>query len=79
MIVGEITSWNPAKRYGFLRRDDGERDVLIHANQVERDGLGAIVVGDRLEFDIETDRSGRQHVTDLRRARRGAAGMSDVR
>jgi CspA family cold shock protein len=69
MIVGEVTSWDPAKRFGFLRRDDGERDVFLHANQVERDGLGEIRVGDRFRFEIDTDRRGRLNAVDLRRVR----------
>ena len=62
--------FNLEKGYGFIQPDDGGKDVFVHASAAERAGVGELRVGDRIEFEIETDsRSGKSRATDLRRIR----------
>lgn len=56
MIYGTVLNFRDDKGYGFLRRDDGERDVYVHASVLKRSGLNSLGVGQRVEFDIEPDR-----------------------
>jgi CspA family cold shock protein len=67
MFFGKVktTLWH--KGYAFLSRDDMGPDVFVHVSAVERAGIEALNVGDRVAFDIETNpRTGRPQATDLR-------------
>jgi CspA family cold shock protein len=44
--------FNRLKGYGFLVREDNDRDVFIHMEIVRRSGLGEIDTGDRLRARI---------------------------
>jgi CspA family cold shock protein len=51
---GTIKWFNPARRYGFIRREGGQPDVFVHANDL-RDAGDAyrLMEGDRVEFAVE--------------------------
>ncbi|MGP1352274.1 MAG: cold-shock protein [Parasphingopyxis sp.] len=44
--------FNRLKGYGFLIREDADRDVFVHMEIVRRSGLGEIDTGDRLQARI---------------------------
>jgi CspA family cold shock protein len=68
MPSGTIKWYNPAKGFGFITPDDERPDVFIHASSLERSGIGELVCGDRVAYELSTDRrSGRVAATHLRR------------
>ncbi len=66
MPSGTIKFFNTAKGYGFIRPDDGGKDVFVHISAIERAGLVAPNEGDKISYDIEQDRQGRAAATNLR-------------
>jgi CspA family cold shock protein len=38
------------RKFGFIRPDDGSKDVFVHATAVQRSGLGNIDEGKRLSL-----------------------------
>jgi cold shock CspA family protein len=64
--IGTVIRFSAAKGYGFIVRDDGERDVFVHISAVERSGLAGLDKGDRVEFELEVDRRGKASATRLR-------------
>lgn len=67
-MQGKIKYFNHDRGFGFIERDDRSGDVFVHISALERSGLSAPEVGDRLEFEMETDsRSGKVRACDLRR------------
>ena len=55
----------PVERSGFIQRDDGQPDALVHISAVERAGIPTLNEGDRLEFEIEVDRRGKYAAVNL--------------
>ena len=69
MTTGTVKFYNDQKGYGFIQPDDGSKDVFVHATALERAGLRGLVEGQKVSFEIETDRrSGKAAATNLQTA-----------
>ena len=66
MSTGTVKFFNTAKGFGFIRPDDGSRDVFVHVSAVERAGLGSINEGQKLSFELERGNDGKSSATDLK-------------
>ncbi|HEY8268833.1 MAG TPA: cold-shock protein [Xanthobacteraceae bacterium] len=58
-ITGTVKFFNTDKGYGFIRPDDGTRDVFVHVSAVTSSGLGTLNEGQRVSFEIEDDKRGK--------------------
>ena len=58
-ITGTVKFFNSDKGYGFIKPDDGSRDVFVHVSAVTRSGLTTLNEGQRVSFDIESDNRGK--------------------
>ena len=56
MPIGTVKFFNPAKGFGFIQPEDGEKDVFVHISAVESAGMGTLTEGQRVEFEVVTDR-----------------------
>jgi CspA family cold shock protein len=56
MIFGTVINFRDDREFGFIKRDDHERDVYVHAQILKRAGLDSLSSGQRVEFDVEPDR-----------------------
>ena len=52
MSTGTVKFFNTTKGFGFIRPDDGSKDVFVHVSAVERAGLGTITENQKLSFDL---------------------------
>jgi CspA family cold shock protein len=59
--------FNPAKGFGFIQPSDGSKDVFVHISAVERAGLGTLVEGQRVSYELTTER-GKTAATNLKAA-----------
>lgn len=57
--TGTVKFFNTEKGYGFIRPDDGGRDVFVHVSAVTRSGLGTLAEGQRVSFEVEPDKRGK--------------------
>ena len=69
MANGTVKWFNATKGFGFIQPDDGGSDAFVHISAVERSGLGDIVEGQKLSYDLERDRkSGKMAACNLQAA-----------
>ena len=56
MTIGTVKFFNTTKGYGFIQPDNGGTDVFVHISAVERAGLGTLVEGQKISFEVVQDR-----------------------
>lgn len=60
MPTGTVKWFNSTKGYGFIAPDDGGKDIFVHISAVERAGLTGLADNQKVSFDLESGRDGRQ-------------------
>ena len=65
---GTVKWFNSQKGFGFIQPDNGGKDAFVHISAVERAGLGVLNEGQKIEFELVTDRrSGKSSAENLRK------------
>jgi len=67
MATGTVKFFNTQKGFGFITPSDGSRDVFVHISALERSGMTTLNEGQRLTYDVVTER-GKQAAANLQRA-----------
>jgi CspA family cold shock protein len=57
-LKGKVKWFNGSKGYGFIERDDKEKDVFVHSSAVRDAGLKFLNEGDVLTFEVENGDKG---------------------
>lgn len=69
MATGTVKFFNHSRGFGFIAPTNGGPDVFVHATAVERAGMSMINEGQKLSFEVETDRrSGKSAAVNLQEA-----------
>jgi cold shock protein len=58
-MTGTVKFFNGERGYGFIKPDDGGRDVFVHITAVERAGLKGLNEGQKITFEVEPDKKGK--------------------
>jgi cold shock protein len=67
MASGTVKWFNATKGYGFIQPDDGSKDVFVHISAVERAGLRELRDGQKIVYEMATDRrTGKQSADELK-------------
>ena len=56
--TGVVEFFKSEKGYGFIRPDNGGKDVLVHHSAIIMEGFKNLSRGDRVEFDLIDDPKG---------------------
>jgi CspA family cold shock protein len=67
MAVGTVKFFNMGKGFGFIAQEGGGKDVFVHISSVERSGLTGLADGQKVSFDLERDRQGRENAVNLKK------------
>jgi CspA family cold shock protein len=67
MATGTVKFFNSQKGFGFIAPSDGSKDVFVHISAVERAGMRTLVEGQKISYEIVTDR-GKQAAANLQAA-----------
>lgn len=66
MKTGTVKFYNSQRGFGFIAPDDGSKDVFVHATALEDAGMRGLVEGQKISFEVETDRrSGKDAAANL--------------
>jgi CspA family cold shock protein len=67
MSRGTVKWFNGQKGFGFIQPDDGSKDVFVHISAVERAGMQNLNEGQKIEFEVVSDRkTGKSSADNLR-------------
>lgn len=59
-MLGTVKWFNGAKGYGFIGRQDQEKDVFVHFTAIQKEGYKELKEGDRVEFNVVQGTKGPQ-------------------
>ena len=57
-LQGKVKWFNPTKGFGFIEREDKEKDVFVHVSAVRDAGMNGLDEGQALTFDVEDGTKG---------------------
>ena len=55
MNSGIVKFFNDERGFGFIRPDNGDKDVFVHATALERAGINDLREGQKVNFDTRND------------------------
>ena len=65
MTSGTVKFYNSTKGFGFITPDEGGKDAFVHVSAVERAGMSSLNDGQKLSYDVESWRDGRESAVNL--------------
>lgn len=68
MITGTVKLYNSTKGFGFITPDQGGRDAFVHVTALERAGIAGLGDGQKVSYDLEIGRDGRESAINLQLA-----------
>lgn len=63
--TGTVKFFNADKGYGFIQPDDGSPDSFVHISAVQAAGMNTLDKEQRVSFDVETGRNGKESAVNL--------------
>ena len=65
MANGTVKWFNTTKGYGFIAPEGGGKDVFVHISAVERSGLTGLADDQKVTFELQEGRDGRQSAVNI--------------
>ena len=65
MTIGTVKFFNTDKGYGFIAPEDGGKDAFVHISAVQAAGMQSIEDNQRVSYDVERGRDGKESAINL--------------
>ncbi|MCP9221319.1 cold-shock protein [Erythrobacter sp. LQ02-29] len=63
--TGTVKFFNGDKGYGFIQPDDGSNDAFVHISAVQAAGMQTLQQDQRLNYELEQGRNGKESAVNL--------------
>jgi Cold shock proteins len=68
MITGTVKFFNSTKGFGFITPEQGGKDTFVHVSALERAGISGLGDGQKVTYDLERGRDGRESAINIQLA-----------
>lgn len=68
MPIGTVKFFNTEKGYGFIAPEDGGKDSFVHISAVQAAGMQTLDKDQRVSYDVEQGRNGKESAVNLAQA-----------
>jgi len=65
MANGTVKWFNATKGFGFIAPETGGKDVFLHISALEKSGMTTLNDDQKITFDVEAGRDGRESATNI--------------
>ncbi len=65
MANGTVKWFNSTKGFGFIAPETGGKDVFVHISALERSGLTGLADNQKVTYDVQAGRDGRESAENL--------------
>ena len=65
MANGTVKWFNSSKGFGFIQPENGGSDVFVHISAVEQAGLSGLEDNQKVTYELETGKNGKESATQL--------------
>jgi len=62
---GTVKFFNATKGFGFITPENGGKDHFVHVSAVQRAGIDGLYENDKVTYELETGRDGRESAVNL--------------
>lgn len=64
-IKGTVKFFNTTKGFGFITPETGGKDAFVHISAVQRSGLDGLYENDKVEYELQSGRDGKESAVNL--------------
>ena len=68
MPIGTVKFFNTDRGYGFIQPENGGKDSFVHISAVQAAGLETLKENQRVSFEVERGRDGKESAVNLQLA-----------
>ena len=62
MALGSVKWFSAEKGYGFIKPDDGSKDLFVHHSAIVADGFRTLNEGETVEYEVTQGQKGPQAI-----------------
>jgi cold shock protein len=59
-MTGSVIWFKKSTGFGFIKRDDGEKDLFVHFSAIQAEGYKTLKAEQKVEFDVVKGEKGPQ-------------------
>ena len=58
MATGTVKWFNEKKGFGFIRPDDGDKELFVHHSEIKTEGFATLAEGQKVTYEVGEGKKG---------------------